>query len=553
MEKYTGTGASRGIAIGQAHFYDRKTWEIPFEKAKSSKVEWTRFLKAKHQAAEELEALYQRASDIVEPAEAILFQIHRMLLEDRQYTQAVEERIYNQGCTAEYAVQQAGKQLAGMFALMDSAYMRERSADMMDISDRVLGLLLREQQGMPDGAGSLIVIAKDLLPSEAIRINRLRVSAVIAREGSQHSHASILTRAMGIPSVVMLGEQIDRIQEGDVLIVDGFHGEVIANPDEATLQMYRQTRDVYQSYQERLAVYKEAPTRTKDGTNAQVCGNIGNVKEAQMVLDLGGEGIGLFRSEYLYMDGQDYPEEQVQFEAYRQVLEKMGSQPVTIRTMDLGSEKAAGYFKLLSEQNPMLGLRAVRLSLKRPDIFKVQLRALLRASVYGNLSILFPMVSNIWQLRQIKSLMEDCQEELDREHIAYNQQIKLGITIATPAAALLSDQLAKAVDFFLISSSRLASYTLAVDPKNSGVSDLFYMSDPAVLRLLQMTAANAKREGIPCGISGEMAYNRRLIRRLLEMGITRFVVPSANLLEVREWICSIDLKNEENEPISQER
>ena len=546
MKKLTGIGASRGVAIGRLHFFDNVQRRVEMEKCESPERELERFEAARLQSIETLGVLHDKAMEEIGPEESMIFEIHQMMLEDDDYIDSVKAAINDEGYVAEYAVQQAGEQLAGMFALMDDAYMKERASDVLDISNRIIRQLRGElAQDLSDANGQLIIAARDLLPSETIQMDQSKVQAFVTSAGSKISHASILARTMGIPAVVGLEEQLAELREGDLVVVDGFNGVVLASPDDATMAEYELKRQEYLAYKDRLKKLKGTESKTQDGVRVEVCANIGHTSDVSAVLENDGEGIGLFRSEFLYMESNDFPTEQAQFEAYKAVLEKMGDRRVVVRTLDLGADKTAPYFNMPHEDNPAMGYRAIRICLRQTDIFKTQLRALLRASVYGRLAIMFPMITSVEEVQDAKKLLDDCRRELDAEGVAYSDGIEVGIMVETPAAAVISDLLAKEVDFFSIGTNDLTQYTLAVDRMNGNIGSTMY--DPrhrAVLRLMRMTAENAVKNGIWCGICGESGADRKLTEAFLAMGVTELSVTPTAILEIREKIQSINLSSQ---------
>ena len=546
MKRLTGIGASRGVAIGRLHFFDNVQRRVEMEKCESPERELERFEAARLQSIETLGVLHDKAMEEIGPEESMIFEIHQMMLEDDDYIDSVKAAINDEGYVAEYAVQQAGEQLAGMFALMDDAYMKERASDVLDISNRIIRQLRGElAQDLSDANGQLIIAARDLLPSETIQMDQSKVQAFVTSAGSKISHASILARTMGIPAVVGLEEQLAELREGDLVVVDGFNGVVLASPDDATMAEYELKRQEYLAYKDRLKKLKGTESKTQDGVRVEVCANIGHTSDVSAVLENDGEGIGLFRSEFLYMESNDFPTEQAQFEAYKAVLEKMGDRRVVVRTLDLGADKTAPYFNMPHEDNPAMGYRAIRICLRQTDIFKTQLRALLRASVYGRLAIMFPMITSVEEVQDAKKLLDDCRRELDAEGVAYSDGIEVGIMVETPAAAVISDLLAKEVDFFSIGTNDLTQYTLAVDRMNGNIGSTMY--DPrhrAVLRLMRMTAENAVKNGIWCGICGESGADRKLTEAFLAMGVTELSVTPTAILEIREKIQSINLSSQ---------
>ena len=544
MKRLTGIGASRGVAIGKVHFIDNVVKRVECDTVVDTVLEMERFEEARLKAIEMLEELHQKAKNTVGPEESIIFEIHQLLLRDNDYVNSVHELIAKSHYSAAYAAQQTGERFAQMFSAMEDAYLRERSADMIDISSRVVRLLQGEAAyDVSQIKGQIIIAAKDLLPSETIQLDRDRVLGFVTSGGSQVSHSSILARTMGIPSVIGLGDQLAELVDGDMIVLDGFNGVLIANPPDKLLKDYHCKQAEYQLYRERLQTLKGVPSRTQDGVEIEIYGNIGHPSDVDSVLANDGQGVGLFRTEFLYMEYGGIPSEQTQFEAYRSVLERMNGRRVVVRTLDLGADKAAPGISLPAEENPALGYRALRICLKEQALFKTQLRALLRAALYGHLAIMFPMVISLDEIRQAKELVEICREELEQEGIPYGG-MELGIMIETPAAALLSDLFAPEVDFFSIGTNDLTQYTLAVDRMNMKVGDLYDPRNPAVLRLVQIAAESARRHGIWCGICGESAADRRLTEHYLRMGVTELSVTPASILEMREKVLSINLSTE---------
>ena len=544
MKRLTGIGASRGVAIGKVHFIDNVVKRVECDTVVDTVLEMERFEEARLKAIEMLEELHQKAKNTVGPEESISLEIQQLLLRDHDYVNSVHELIAKSHYSAAYAAQQTGERFAQMFSAMEDAYLRERSADMIDISSRVVRLLQGEAAyDVSQIKGQIIIAAKDLLPSETIQLDRDRVLGFVTSGGSQVSHSSILARTMGIPSVIGLGDQLAELVDGDMIVLDGFNGVLIANPPDKLLKDYHCKQAEYQLYRERLQTLKGVPSRTQDGVEIEIYGNIGHPSDVDSVLANDGQGVGLFRTEFLYMEYGGIPSEQTQFEAYRSVLERMNGRRVVVRTLDLGADKAAPGISLPAEENPALGYRALRICLKEQALFKTQLRALLRAALYGHLAIMFPMVISLDEIRQAKELVEICREELEQEGIPYGD-MELGIMIETPAAALLSDLFAPEVDFFSIGTNDLTQYTLAVDRMNMKVGDLYDPRNPAVLRLVQIAAESARRHGIWCGVCGESAADRRLTEHYLRMGVTELSVTPASILEMREKVLSINLSTE---------
>lgn len=546
MKKLKGTGASRGIAIGTLyHFRHVKHREIPYM-AYSPQEECRRFETARASAVHMLRDVYRDACTKVGPEESMIFEIHRILLEDPDYVQRVTQLIEEQLCCAEYAVESVGLQLSEIFARMDNLYMRERSADIKDITNRVLNVLYDDVSvDFSQMENQAILAAADLLPSETIQMDHSKVLAVVTSAGSKISHSAILARTLGIPAVVGLGTQLSTVSHGDFVIVDGFSGELYVNPDEDLVEYYQNKYEEHARYKHRLRQLKGRENKTLDGVQVKIFANVGNVSDILQVMENDGQGIGLFRSEFLYMDSTELPTEQEQFEVYRSILLQMDGKRTVIRTLDTGAEKTLPYLNIKPEQNPVLGIRGIRFCLLHPDIFKIQLRALLRASVYGHLAIMVPMIVSAEEFLEAKKLLELCMAELDEEGFSYDARIQVGAMIETPSAALISGQLAQYADFFSIGTNDLTQYTLAMDRGNSEISAFYNPYHPAVLELIAMTAKNAKAHGIDCALCGELAADLTMTETLLRMGITEFSVVPGAILELREKVRSINLLEQE--------
>lgn len=545
MKKITGVGACEGIAIGKLRVFDNTVSTIAPRTVQDIEAELSRFHDARQRAIDKIEELRGIALKKVGPEDSMIFRIHQVLLNDHAYIAQVESAITGGHVSAEYAVQQVGAQFASMFRQMESPYMRERSADVVDVSNRIISMLNGEHvRDLCEGEEPFILAAQDLLPSEAIRMDRSKVLAVVTCTGSKTSHAAILSRTMGIPTVVGTGMQLSMLNNGQTIVVDGASGVVIPDPDETILWEYERKRAAYENDRQRLEQLVAVPSRTLDGTAVSVCANISHPDDVDSVLENGGEGIGLFRTEYLYLDNDRFPTEKEQFLIYKSVLERMAGRRVVIRTLDLGADKPAPCLHMPHEENPAMGCRAIRICLRRPDIFKTQVRALLRASAYGKLSVLIPMVTSLDEVRHVKQTVASCMAELREEKIPF-AKVELGVMIETPSAAILSDQLANEVDFFSFGTNDLTQYVLAVDRMNASISELYDPAHPAVLRLMRIAAANAAKNGIWCAVCGESGSNTDLTELYLSMGITEFSVAPSSILRVRDKICSIDLSKQE--------
>ncbi len=550
MKRLNGIAASKGIAIGRLFFYENSTMPVEPGYAQCSVTEWQRFENARIRASEMLRDIHQQALPQVGGNESMIFEIHQMMMSDDDYLNSVRELIQKSGFTAEYAVQQTGNRLEQMFLGIKDGYMRERAADIRDITKRLLDILSGRKPPTLSSLGNQFVIAaKDMMPSDTICVNKKRVLGVITQNGSCVSHAAILARTMGIPAVVGLGaEQYCQLNNKSIIIIDGFQGISIIDPDERVLNLYRERQQEYRKYRARLQRLKGGANETRDGRKVVIMANISRPEDITEVLENDAQGVGLFRTEYLYLE-EDFPSEQVQFEAYRSILEQMAGKSVIVRTLDM---KAGVQLRnQIMENNPAMGCHGIRASLRKPQVFSTQIRALLRASVYGRLSILLPMVISVDELMDAKGIIQDCKEELRAQGVPFSNDIPLGILIETPAAAMMANELAKEADFFSIGTNDLTQYTLAVDRTNGSIGSLYDPGNPAVLRLIRLTAEAAQKAGIPCGICGEAAANCNLTETLLSMeGITSLSVSPPFVLEIREKVCSIDLGNREKTGIS---
>ncbi len=542
MRQYHGRGVCGGIALGRAFVADREKRHIRRYAVKDVKAELKKLEEAKEKAREQLSQIYEKALVEVGETNAEIFAIHTMMLDDDDYNESVVSIIETQKVNAEYAVDVTGENFARMFAAMDDAYMQARQSDVRDVSSRLISCMTKDGQKKETALENVIVCARDLSPSETVLLDKSKVLAFVTSRGSSNSHTAILARSMAIPAVIGAGDEFaDGINDGDFIIADGYEGKILVNPDMKTIKQYEEKRREDLHKKELLKNLKGKENVTIDGTRINVYANIGSVDSIGDVLYNDAGGIGLFRSEFLYLERTDFPNEQEQFEVYKTVLESMGGKKVVIRTLDIGADKQADYFHLEKEENPALGLRGVRLCLARPDIFKMQLRALYRASVYGNLAIMFPMIANKWELEKALSMCDEVKSELSDGGIGYNPKVEMGVMIETPAAAIISDLLSPMVDFFSIGTNDLTQYTLACDRQNSALESFCDTHHEALLRLIKFAADNAHKNGAWVGICGELAADTSLTETFLRMGIDELSVSASEVLKIRDKIRSITL------------
>lgn len=543
MEKINGVAASKGIAIGKLKLCLNIEDQIAKRQIDDVSAELSRLDKAKDEAVYELNKVYLNALKRVGEAKSMIFQIHIMMLQDDDYFSTIQHIIKEQKVNAEYAVWQTGKQFSNMFANMDDEYMQGRASDVLDISKR---LIHRLDSSLANGLDSIdtpsIIGVTDLMPSETVQMDKEMALAFVTKEGSKSSHSAILARTMDIPAVVGLSDKFSKLTNNANIIVDGTLGEIIIEPDEKILAEYQQKKKDYEKYQAELRLLKGTEAITKNGVKLEINANIGNPEDVEMVLENDADGIGLFRSEFLYMNGNSLPSEEEQFVAYKSVLEKMGSKRVIIRTLDLGADKQVPYLNLPHEENPALGYRAIRICLDRKELFVTQLRALYRASTFGKLAIMFPMIISVDEVKQIKSIIEQVKSDLSKEGIAFSSDVEIGIMIETPASVMMSAELAKEVDFFSVGTNDLTQYTLAVDRMNHSISNMFDSRNPAVLRMLEIAAKNAKDAGIWIGICGESAADTSLTDFYVKIGVSELSVTPASVLELKKAVQQVDIK-----------
>lgn len=540
MEQIFGKGVSKGVAAGPISFYRRASGVIPRHEVSDTAAELERFRAARETAKEQLAKLYDKALAEAGEDAAMLFEAHQMMLDDLDFVESIEGMIENDRVNAEAAVSDTGVQFAAMFAAMDDSYMQARAADIRDISARVIGILTGEGESGIVSDVPCIVAADDLAPSETVQLDKALILGFITAGGSANSHTAILARTMGIPAIIGAGDALQPEMEGKYAIIDGQTGEAVIEPDDAERERLLKKQAKEKALKELLDQLKGKPNVTKDGRNVMVYCNIGSPADIDAVLQNDGGGIGLFRSEFLYLQGSDYPTEDEQFEAYKTVAERMGGRRVIIRTLDIGADKQADYFHLDKEENPAMGLRAIRICLTRPEVFRTQLRALYRASAYGKIAIMFPMITSVWEVQEIKRICRNIRAELAEEGVSMADKVELGIMIETPAAVMMSAELAREVDFFSVGTNDLTQYTLAVDRQGVGLDRFFDAHHPAVLRMLRMAAENAHKAGIWIGICGELGADAELIETFLSMGIDELSVSPSAVLPLRSAIRSID-------------
>lgn len=536
MEKFTGKSIFNGIAIGKILFYSKDGVQIFRHKVEDTDAEIARYNKAKEKAIEELNAIYEKAVKEVGEMNAAVFEVHAMMLEDDDYNDSVKNIITSQGVNAEYAVATTSDNFSKMFAEMDDEYFQARAIDIKDISERVLNILAGRSSENILGDEPVIVVANDLVPSETVQMDKEKLLAFVTEGGSSNSHTAILARTMNIPALI--GIKIDREWNGKMAVVDGYNGELILEPDEATIKVMKERQEKIAKDREMLQSLKGKEDVTLDGKHIKLYANIGSVADVANVLKNDANGIGLFRSEFLYLENDTFPTENEQFQAYKAVAENMAGKKVVIRTLDIGADKQVDYFGLDKEDNPAMGYRAIRICLKQQDIFKTQLRALLRASAYGNISIMFPMIISVNEVRQIKAIVAEVKEELISQGITVGD-VELGIMIETPAAVMISDLLAKEVDFFSIGTNDLTQYTLAIDRQNSKLDDIYDSHHEAILRMIRMVVENGHKNNCWVGICGELGADTTLTEEFIKMGIDELSVSPTFVLPIRKIIREI--------------
>ena len=540
---YSGKPVSAGIAFGKISVYDKKGVTVKRKRITDEKAEILRYTQARALAESELEGLYYKATVEIGEAEAQIFAIHKMMLEDADYNESVTNIISKQMVNAETAVLQTAETFSKMFSEMEDAYMKERAADVMDISDRVLRILSGDStESITNATGELVIFAEDLSPSETLQMDKTKITAFVTARGSGASHTAILARSLAIPAVIGLHREIDSELDGKDVAVDGYTGVVYVEPTSEVLEELYHKKQRKDAQAQLLAELKNKPTETRDGKKINLYANIGTSGDLGSAVVNDAEGIGLFRSEFLYLESADFPSEDVQFEAYKTVAEGMAEKPVIIRTMDIGADKNIGYFNLPKEENPAMGMRAIRICLSRKDVFKTQLRAILRASAFGNISIMLPMIVSKEEIDSAKIILAEAKEELSVAGIPMAQHIPLGIMIETPAAVMISDILAREVDFFSIGTNDLSQYMLAADRQNESVADIINPHHEALIRAIEMTVKNGHKAGIWVGVCGELGADTELIPKLIKMGVDELSVAPSRILAVRKAVRDCNFK-----------
>ena len=543
MQVYSGKSVFRGIAIGKISVYRKNEQQVKRVRTEDTKGELARYEAAKAAAIEQLQELYQKALKEVGEANAAIFEIHQMMLDDGDYNESVENIIETQKVNAEYAVAVTGDNFAQMFRAMDDDYMRERAADVKDISERVLSILNGGQKGKVVTDEPVIIVADDLAPSETVQLEKDMVLSFVTVHGSVNSHTAILARTMAIPALIGTEElPLDDTVDGKLAVVDGLNGKIYVEPDAQTLEAMKKRRQEELEKKELLQLLKGKENVTLDGKKIMLYANIGNIKDLATVIQNDAGGIGLFRSEFIYLEKDRYPTEEEQFSIYKTAVETMAGKRVIIRTLDIGADKQCEYFKMDKEENPALGYRAIRICLTRPEIFKTQLRALFRASAYGNLAIMYPMITSLWEVKRIKEIVEEVKAELTAEQLEFGNP-QQGIMIETPAAVMMSEELAKEVDFFSIGTNDLTQYTLAIDRQNPKLDKFYDAHHPAVLSMIRMTVENAHKAGIWAGICGELGADTSLTKEFLAMGVDELSVSPGSILPIRKIILETDTEN----------
>lgn len=541
MEEYRGKSVFGGIAIGKICVYRKGEQQVKRVKTEDTEGEMQRYTQAKEEAVRQLKTLYEKAVKEVGEANAAIFEIHQMMLEDDDYNESVENIIRTQKVNAEYAVAATSDNFSQMFASMEDDYMRERAADVKDISERILAVLGGGAKSTVNTEEPVIILADDLAPSETVQLDKDKVLSFVTVHGSVNSHTAILARTMGIPALIGTQIPLDAQVDGKLAVVDGANGAVYVDPDPEILSEMQRRRQEEEEKKELLQQLKGKENITLDGKKVMLYANIGNIKDLATVIQNDAGGIGLFRSEFIYLEKEEYPTEEEQFKIYKTVAETMAGKRVIIRTLDIGADKKCSYFEMDEEENPALGYRAIRICLTRPEIFKTQLRALFRAAVYGNLAVMYPMITSLWEIKRIKEIAEEVKAELKAQNMEFRVP-EQGIMIETPAAVMVSADLAKEVDFFSIGTNDLTQYTLAVDRQNPKLDEFYDPHHPAVLSMIRMTVENAHRAGIWAGICGELGADLSLTKEFLAMGVDELSVSPGRILPIRKIVLETDVE-----------
>ena len=534
MDVIYGKGVSAGVAAGPLYIYRRRSQVAEKTSLLDAQGEWERFKAASKIAARQLGELAVKAREEAGDEAAFLLEVHQMMAEDVEFAEAVKTHIHAGGLNAETAVQETSRQFVELFEAMNNEYMRARAVDVKDVADRMLRILSCEAEGGIDSEAPVILVADDLTPSETIRLDKRKILGFVTLRGSENGHTAILARMLGIPAIIGVGDALKETDEGKRLLMDGETGEIVIDPDNATTErMERKQRELTVG-REQLAKFKTLKSVTKDGRCIQLCCNIGSAEEVEAVRKVGGEGIGLFRTELVFLQRDAYPTEEEQFSLYQAVAVQMDGKRVVFRTLDIGADKQADYFGIEREENPAMGLRGIRFCLTNPEIFRTQLRALYRASVFGKIAIMFPMITDVWEVRECKRICDEVREELKREGIPFDKNVELGVMIETPAAVMISDLLAKEVDFFSVGTNDLTQYMLASDRQNERLERFFDPYHQAVIRAIRLVSDNAHREGRWIGICGELAADPKMTEMFLLAGIDELSVSPGKVLPLRK-------------------
>lgn len=540
MQVFKGKSVFSGIAIGKIYVYQKGEQQVRRTRITDIQKEKDRYQRASETAMQQLKELYEKALNEVGEENAAVFEVHQMMLEDDDFVESVESIIETQEVNAEYAVAVTGDNFSQMFAAMDDDYMRGRAADVKDISERLITVLSGGASGGIQSEEPVIVLADDLAPSETVQMDKDKVLSFVTVHGSLNSHTAILARTMGIPALIGTDIPLNEAVDGKMAVVDGAKGCIYVEPDEETMAQMQEMKRQEEEQKELLQSLKGKENVTKDGQKVMLYANIGNIKDLATVIQNDAGGIGLFRSEFIYLESEDFPSEEEQFQIYKKVAETMAGKRVIIRTLDIGADKKCDYFEMEEEENPALGCRAIRICLTRPEIFKTQLRALLRASAYGNIAIMYPMITSIWEVRKIKEIEAEVKAELTEVGIEYGDPLQ-GVMIETPAAVIISEALAKEVDFFSIGTNDLTQYTLAIDRQNPKLDDFYDSHHPAILEMIRMVAENAHKAGIWAGICGELGADLELTKEFLAMGVDELSVSPGRILPIRKIILETDV------------
>ena len=538
MKVFEGKSVFSGIAIGKISIFQKADTSVKRFHVEDVEAEVKRVDEAKATALAQLQKLYDKAVQEVGESGAAIFEVHQMMMEDGDYLDSISNIIRTEGVNAEYAVATTGDNFASMFASMDDDYMRARAADVKDISDRLVRVLSGHGDGDMEASEPSIIVAEDLAPSETVQMDKSKVLAFVTRKGSSNSHTAILARTMNIPALINI--EYDDSVNGMMAIVDGKNGTLILEPDEETLKKYQELKDEELRQRTMLRELKGKQTETKSGRKLHLYANIGSTADVASVLANDAEGIGLFRSEFIYLEKDNYPTEEEQFQIYKTVAQNMAGKKVIIRTLDIGADKQIDYFNMAYEENPAMGYRAIRICLDRPEVFKTQLRALFRAAMFGNISIMYPMIISVKEVLQIKEIVAEVKKELTEQGIPFKDDVEQGVMIETPAAVMISDLLAKEVDFFSIGTNDLTQYTLAIDRQNAKLDNIYDSHHEAVLRMIKMVVDNAHKEGIWAGICGELGADTTLTERFVEMGLDELSVSPTFVLPVRKIVREMD-------------